>query len=192
MGLFLARHGSTVFNGWMRCQGSRIDLPLSARGIREAEHLRQVLAPVPLRRIFSSPLLRAVQTAEAVGRGRGLTPEPLAAFTELDMGDLSGERFEDFPREFSAFREDFSHFHPPGGESGEHLAARVMPALFSLLDSCRGEDSLLVTHLCVIRCALDGLGSPQSPGALRNGSLFYLREGPRGPVAEPFPDGGRN
>lgn len=63
---YIFRHGETEFNLQHRQQGSGIDMELTAKGLEQASSLAQKLAPCGLEVIFSSPLKRAVQTAQTV------------------------------------------------------------------------------------------------------------------------------
>ena len=80
MKLYLARHGETDLNIDDRYQGIS-DAPLNARGIDQARALALAL-PLDVTRIVSSPLQRALQTAQAVGTARGLkTASRLQSFS---------------------------------------------------------------------------------------------------------------
>ena len=63
---YLFRHGQTDMNLARRWQGRLIDAPLNPTGIRQAETLADAVKPLRIQAVFSSPLLRAVQTAKIV------------------------------------------------------------------------------------------------------------------------------
>src|SRR5262245_66623994 len=90
--LYLLRHAATEANLAQppRLQGRRHNPPLARLGVRQAEATRDFLAPRPLQHCYCSPLLRAVQTASIVGAPHGLSPEPLDALTECDVGRWEG------------------------------------------------------------------------------------------------------
>src|SRR2546426_603055 len=67
--IYLVRHGQTVHNRERILQGPRLDGPLSELGLRQAQSLAGALADVGLAAVYSSPLRRARQTAEAVVHG---------------------------------------------------------------------------------------------------------------------------
>src|SRR5579864_8659463 len=75
--LYLIRHGATEAN-------------LARLGIRQAEATRDFLAIRPIDHCYTSPLLRAVQTAAIVAAPHGLSPQPLEALTECDVGRWEG------------------------------------------------------------------------------------------------------
>lgn len=118
MSIFLVRHGETHGNAARIVQ--RPDLPLSPRGIAQAEHLARRLASAGIGQILSSDLARAASTAEALRRriGMPLTFEP--ALQERNFGDLRGTPYADLKVDIFA-----PGYEPPGGESWEVFHARV-------------------------------------------------------------------
>jgi broad specificity phosphatase PhoE len=90
--LYLIRHAATEANlaRPARLQGRRHDPPLARLGVRQAEATRDFLAIRPIDHCCCSPLLRAVQTAAIVAGPHGLSPAPLEALTECDVGRWEG------------------------------------------------------------------------------------------------------
>jgi broad specificity phosphatase PhoE len=88
--LFL-RHGETLWNLEKRCQG-QTDIALSQKGLKEAEHFSKKSVDLPIHHIFSSPLKRALSTAEILQKSH---PEAqltiLDAFQERNYGCLEGQ-----------------------------------------------------------------------------------------------------
>lgn len=74
----LVRHGETEWNRDGRCQGAS-DIPLTEKGMQQAEALGQVFASKRLSRILSSPLRRAQETASRIATPHGLTFETVPA-----------------------------------------------------------------------------------------------------------------
>ena len=150
MKLALLRHGPTDWNAAGRIQG-HTDIPLSDAGLAKMAALR---LPLEVTRVYASPMLRARQTAEALG-----LPAPIydARLMEQNWGVWEGlTREEIFAREGAdAFIKAGSNqgeaFRPGGGESTGELHARV--ASF-LKDVAEGEsDAVAVAHLGVLRAA---------------------------------------
>jgi broad specificity phosphatase PhoE len=148
--LALLRHGPTDWNAAGRIQG-HTDIPLSDAGLAKMAALR---LPLEVTRVYASPMLRARQTAEALGLA-----EPIydARLMEQNWGVWEGlTREEIFAREGAdAFVKAGSNqgeaFRPGGGESTGELHARV--ASF-LKDVAEGEgDAVAVAHLGVLRAA---------------------------------------
>jgi broad specificity phosphatase PhoE len=146
----LLRHGPTGWNALGRIQG-HTDIPLSDEGLAK---MRGLLPPPAFARVrvFASPLLRARQTAEALGLEN---PALDARLMEQNWGQWEGlstseivarDGKDAFVRAGSKLR-----FRPPGGESTQELHDRV--AAF-LKDAAR-EDShaIAVAHMGVLRAA---------------------------------------
>ncbi|HTU90215.1 MAG TPA: histidine phosphatase family protein [Gemmataceae bacterium] len=161
--LYLIRHGATEANLARppRLQGRRHNPPLSRLGERQAEATRDLLAIRPIDRCYASPLLRAVQTAAIVVAPHGLTPQPLDALTECDMGHWEGLDWQTIraldAEGFQRFHTNPAEFGYPGGESFREVHERVTPALNGLLDIHAGESILVVSHHIVNRTYLAGL-----------------------------------
>lgn len=124
MRLLLARHGATEWNEGRRCLG-RTDIPLSAAGRRQAEHLRAALSGERFDRVFSSPLLRAVETARLLGH----EPEILPDLAEIDRGAWEGLlegaiRARD-PAFHARWYDDPRGLAMPGGEAFDDLWERA-------------------------------------------------------------------
>jgi broad specificity phosphatase PhoE len=174
--LYLLRHGATEANlvDPPRLQGRRSDPPLAAVGVLQAQAARDRLAPVPLVACWCSSLRRAVQTATVVAAPHRLTPQPLEALTECDLGNWEGRSWDEVrqadPERYAHFRADPARYPHPGGESLEQAHARVAPPLEGLLDAYPGQNLLVVSHHVVLRVYLAGLLG-LSPGRAREMTL---------------------
>ncbi len=188
--LYLIRHGATEANlaRPARIQGRRHNPPLARIGVRQAEATRDFLASHRIDRCYCSPLLRAVQTAAIVAAPHGLSPEPVEALTECDVGQWEGLDWQTV-RYLDA--EGYARFHAdpaaagyPGGESFADVHDRVAPALDRLLAAHPGEGVLVIAHHVVNRTFLAGLLG-LGPGQARLVSLdncgisVVVREGGR-------------
>ncbi|HJQ94013.1 MAG TPA: histidine phosphatase family protein, partial [Candidatus Thermoplasmatota archaeon] len=69
--IYLVRHGQTTANAEEIIQGPRIDAALSELGLRQATSVGEALARAPIQAVYTSPLTRARQTAEAVVQRHG-------------------------------------------------------------------------------------------------------------------------
>jgi broad specificity phosphatase PhoE len=161
--LYLLRHGATEANLARppRIQGRRHNPPLARLGVRQAEATRDFLANRAIHHCYCSPLLRAVQTAAIVAAPHGLSPVPLEALTECDVGQWEGldwqtVRYLD-AEGFQRFHANPAEFGYPGGESFRQVFQRVAPALDELLQRHAGEAVLVVAHHVVNRTYLAGL-----------------------------------
>ncbi len=161
--LFLIRHGATEANLARppRLQGRYQDPPLAALGVRQAELTRSLLAVQRIDACYSSPLLRARQTAAIICAPHGLEPVPVAGLTECDVGRWEGMSWEEigqrYPDEFARFMANPACHGYPGGENFADVHERVSPALEELLERHEGETLVVVAHHVVNRTYLAGL-----------------------------------
>lgn len=146
--LALLRHGHTAWNRAGRIQG-RSDIPLDDQA---REELRGYSLPAPWDKaeLWSSPLMRAAETAElAAGRPPRTAPELI----EMNWGDWEGLHGLDLKADpNSGFRdiEDWGwHYRPPGGESPAEVWARIAPWLHGLT-----RDAIAVCHIGIMRMIL--------------------------------------
>ncbi len=129
-------------------------VPLNALGIRQA---RALAARLPaLDRIISSPIQRALETAEALTL-RGYPPaEPRTHFTEFDFGEWTGRSFADLERDprWHEFNESRDTARAPGGESMRDVEQRAVSGVRQVLGGDEGRTIAIVTHAEVIRAIL--------------------------------------
>lgn len=161
--LYLIRHGATEANlaKPARLQGRRHNPPLARLGIRQAEATRDFLACRRLDHCYSSPLLRAIQTAAIVAAPHGLSPEPIDELTECDVGRWEGLDWQTIryldAEGYQRFHEHPAAFGYPGGESFSTVYNRVAPVVDELLKKHVGQSLLIVSHHVVNRTYLAGL-----------------------------------
>jgi probable phosphoglycerate mutase len=146
----------------------RTDAPLAPGGRERARALAGVLAGKGIGAIFSSPLARAWETAEIIGRALGLGPVAVGDLREIDLGAFEGlpaaEAAGRYPGVWAARGLDLYRAAPPGGESYEGLAGRVLPAYRAALAGAAG-DAVFVAHRAVIQVILAGEGGLAPEGA---------------------------
>jgi probable phosphoglycerate mutase len=153
--VYLARHGQTAYNLEGRFQG-QLPVPLDATGRAQAVDLAERAASHGFVALWSSPLLRARETADVVGAALGLDPREDPRLMETDAGDWTDRSFAEVqgeaPERFAAFANADPGFAFPGGESFAEQERRVGAAL---ADVERGPlPALVVCHGMVIRAAL--------------------------------------
>ena len=151
MRLLLIRHAESLGNRELRLQG-QVEFPLTERGRRQAEELAALLAERQVIAVYSSPIRRALDTAEAIASPLGLTVEVQAALQEYDFGKLSGltwpEIREQRPRLIEQLLSDSADYPDyPGEEGREQFRQRVCEALWAISERQTGEESVaVVTH----------------------------------------------
>jgi putative nucleotidyltransferase with HDIG domain len=155
--IFLVRHGAIRIDGSGKHYIGQLDLPLSQEGVRQAERLREELRYVPLSAVFCSDLDRSVATARIVAEPHGVYIDARPDLREIALGKWEGLAFDEARRLYGEDVEergrDIVHFRPPGGESFLDCTFRVIPALYDILRTTRG-DILIVGHAGVNRILL--------------------------------------
>jgi broad specificity phosphatase PhoE len=176
--LHCVRHGESVYNAEGRVQGQS-DVPLSELGLRQSEAVAERLAALPVQALYSSPLRRAMQTAELVAEKLGLPIRTDDRLMELNAGvfqdRLRSELPDLYPDEFARWKSGDPDFVIPGGESRNDLQRRGLEALEAIAQAGHDE-AAVVGHgriLIVTLAAL--LGREElSRSALQNGSITTL------------------
>ncbi|MGI5375421.1 histidine phosphatase family protein [Streptomyces sp. CA-251387] len=155
--LLLARHGQTVWHAENRYAGVS-DVPLTDTGRAQAEALGRWAAAHPVDAIWTSPLSRAVATAEPACRALGLTPRREPGLRECDFGVLEGRTLAEFAAEDPAAAEAFRTdpvAHPfPRAEDPAAAAERGTAALRRIAAAHPGERVLVVAHNTLFRLVL--------------------------------------
>ena len=157
--LFLVRHAEALANPDLRYLGSQDD-PLTARGQWQALQLAQAFAPLALAAVYTSPLTRAVATAQPMAEAHGLSLIPYPRLVEAAMGTWEGLR----RAEILARSADDAARHqqweadptcaPPGGESLAAVQARVVACVRDLAERHAGAAVVLVSHVGPIKALL--------------------------------------
>ena len=153
--IFLVRHAQPDFpEGVKLCLGPKVDLPLSDEGLDQARLLARFFAPLPVEKVFVSPLRRAQQTAQPIA-GCRCPLVTLDLLTELDGGEWDGLSFDEIrQRSQTGMRGGC----PPGGESDASGLERMLQAL-QIIDENTVRCAVAVAHGGVNRlllCALSG------------------------------------
>jgi broad specificity phosphatase PhoE len=150
--LVAARHGTTTLNA-SNCFRGNVNPPLAPEGFRDANKASHYLSGMKFSSIYTSPRLRATQTADAIVRNQNnqeYTEIPdLAA---LDVGDFSGQpKSPENVRKIEQYI-DNSHIPIPGGESLDAFRARVRPIFVEAIKQfdLTGLPTLLVVHSSII------------------------------------------
>jgi broad specificity phosphatase PhoE len=148
--LYIVRHGESLGNLAGTLQGSRIDEPLSPRGLKQAEALSERLASEPIDTLFASPMIRARQTAEILNLPHRAPVFIDADLVEFDWGVWSGHPLNrELEREVADIRArwrsgDLEAF-PEGGESPA-MAGRRAARFLERLSAVPAKFALVVAH----------------------------------------------
>ncbi len=190
--IYLLRHGATAANREVpyRLQGRGSDLPLDEVGRMQAEAAGRALAHVDLAAVYSSPLLRAIQTAEALAGSRGLDVLTDPALIEGDVGRWEGLTWDDAalrdPTGHRRFLDDPGTTPYPDGESFLDVQRRVTPAIATIAARHDRAAIAIVGHNIVNRAYLALLlGLPIGKAReirQSNGGVSVIEVGPTGSV----------
>ncbi len=163
MNLYMVRHGQTAASRENRFSGSS-DPSLTAVGEAMAEALATAYASVTWDAIYTSPMQRTRQTADALCRLVGVQPTVEDGLKEIGYGEWEGlkqvEVKERWPEAFKYWADDVASRGTPGGETAFHVAARAMRVVEGIRERHEHGNVLLVSHKATIRvitCALLGL-----------------------------------
>lgn len=179
--IVLIRHGETDWNVVRRLQG-HTDIPLNATGQQQAQQAAIALADTPLAALYSSDLLRAQATADAIAAPHGLAVQLVPALRERHYGVFEGLCSDaiaaQHPAAFAAWQTRDAMYVIPGGESLSDLYRRVCAAFSQIVAHHAGQTIGLVAHGGVLDCLYRlvnelPLGSPRD-FPLRNASLNWV------------------
>jgi broad specificity phosphatase PhoE len=156
--IILVRHGHVEGISPERFRG-RADLKLTPGGRRQAEATgRRIEASWTPAALYSSPLSRALTTAEAIGRPFGLSPTPVPGLTDIDYGEWQGLTPDEVGRKWREALDIWRtapHWAAiPGGESLQALLTRAVAALRDVIGRHPRDTVVLVGHDSVNRVIL--------------------------------------
>ena len=155
--LILIRHGATEANVRRPyvLQGRRTDMPLSEIGRRQALATRRTLEDRSIQFVFSSPLRRALQTAEILAEPHGVPVKCVEELIECDVGRWEGLSWQEVRQQdgpyLDAFELDPGSVPYAGGESFGQVQARAVPAIQRLIREHNEGNLIVVTHNIVAR-----------------------------------------
>lgn len=172
--IILIRHGQTEWNRVERFRG-QADVPLNENGLAQAAATgRRIAAEWQPAAVYSSPLSRAVKTAEAIAGHFSLPVQVHTGLTDIDYGEWQGltpdEVHERWPWEITTWHKAPQITHIPGGETLDDLRDRAMEAVCALAARHAGQTIVLVGHTVVNRVILLAVLG------LHNGHFWRLRQ----------------
>lgn len=151
MNFVLVRHGRILTSGQQKYIGST-DIGLSPEGAEDIERLKSYIKDTYFDAVYSSPLLRAVQSTNL------LTDKYIVdkRLKETDFGIFEGKTYKEiklqFPAECKKWINDYTNYTIPKGESLNCVFNRVESFLRDI--GKRSGNILIITHEGIIRCAL--------------------------------------
>ena len=174
--VYLVRHGETEWNLTGRRQG-QLDSPLSERGMMEVQRTSKRIESLPVDGVFSSPLGRAISTAQTYAHALDQAVTALDDLRELDHGDMAGMTNEEieraFPGELARRSRDKYQWRFPNGESYADADLRAASALRQVAEAGSSRP-LVVTHEMIARMLLRNLLTLEPNEALTLGLLHSV------------------
>lgn len=148
--LMLVRHGQTEFNATGRMQG-QLDTDLSPTGVEQAKAAAECLKGRPISAVYSSDLMRAVETAKILAEAWGVPVVTDPRLRETDLGQWQGASHGEVDKDFPEQRFYWKHdptWAPPLGETRLDVAARAYQVVEEIMDShdFTEGDVVIVAH----------------------------------------------
>lgn len=148
------RHGECSGNLEGMFRGQK-DFPLNKRGIEQAREVAQELADQKFKRIYSSPLLRAAQTAEAIGKKLNMPVETCEDINNISLGRWEGRYKDEIasqePDLWEKWMNNPEELNFPGMEPLEEVMKRSRKALDEMIRINEGSTFAVVTHRTVLK-----------------------------------------
>jgi phosphoserine phosphatase len=152
--IYLIRHGTTDWNKKEIFRG-RIDCKLNEAGHAEAQALAAYFQGTDIAAIYSSPLSRASETAQAIGRPKSLSVISDDAFMDMDFGEWQGLALEEvknkYPALYRTWREQPQDILFPNGESLVQVRTRCWEGLQRVARENLEKITLIVTHRVITK-----------------------------------------
>lgn len=149
MRIIIIRHGETDWNCRKKTQGMQ-DTNLNEQGVDQSERLAQRLCAFRFEKVFTSPLRRAMQTAEIIARQANCGMITEDALKEIHFGSWEGLTFDEiggkYPDELQIWNQNPRLVAIPGGESIDFVAERVEKLLAQWYSAYAGRTIVAVSH----------------------------------------------
>ncbi len=201
--ILLIRHGQNDWVDKKRLAGWTPGVHLNEEGQKQVASLAERLEKIPIKAIYSSPLARCVETAQAIAHPRELDVQIRDSVGEVRYGHWEGKKIIKLAkkkRKWHAVQHYPSRFRFPGGESFLEVQSRAVSGLETLNNHHAGELIAVVSHADVIKLLLAYyigshidlfqriIVSPASVSVLalgKDGSCRVLRINDAGPIRLP-------
>lgn len=164
MEVYIIRHGETVWNAAGKLQG-RADIELNEQGRELAGRLGEQLEELAFDRIYSSPLIRAYETACLIRGHRNIPIIRDERLCEISFGEMEGIHYREWMDEKSPYRSFFQepgkYMPPSGGESLAQVCERTKAFLQEVVEAeyAEMERIMIVGHGAVnkgLMCHMEG------------------------------------
>jgi broad specificity phosphatase PhoE len=152
--LYFVRHGDTGVRN--RISGRSLGIHLSELGREQARRAAQQFTGIPISGLFSSPLERARETAEAIGNEAKISVQVIPELSEVQYGDWTGKSFDELANDvqWQGFNTLRSATQIPGGEHLLEVQSRVVLWAEKIRREHPQEHIVAVSHQDPIKAAL--------------------------------------
>lgn len=194
--LFFLRHGQTVFSRANAFCGA-LDPELTPEGIAMAEGVALAYQDKPWSAIYSSPMKRAIATADPLARALGIEPILRDGLREIQYGVWEGRSPEqvstDHHDDYLRWLSDPAWNPPTGGETAVVIATRALAVIEEIKQRHSDGNVLVVSHKATIRIVLCGLlgidvGRFRFRLGMPVGSISIVEFGAHGPLLHTLAD----
>lgn len=156
--VLLIRHGVTEYVAANRAAGRTPGISLNKEGRRQAAALAQRLNRLPIKAVYSSPIERTVETAQALAAALGLTVQTRPGLIETDTGDWTGRYYRDIQEQdgaaWRALQEHPKGVRIAGGETVDEIQARMVAEIEAIRRAHAGDIVAVVSHADPIKATL--------------------------------------
>jgi probable phosphoglycerate mutase len=144
--ILLIRHGENDFVKKQKLAGRLSGVHLNERGRTQAQAIAQAMKDVPIKAIYSSPLDRAMETAEPLAKVHGLKVESRKNLIETALGDWEGKSIKQLNRDkrWRILQENPSRAKFPGGETMPEQQTRLVDEIEILCEKHKAKDVIAV------------------------------------------------
>lgn len=179
MDLYIVRHGQSESNAAHIMQGSKIDKPLTEKGIQQARVTKEKLTGIQFDRVYSSPLIRAAQTAEII-TGPNVTTIFDPRLKEFDYGKWDGQKIEKLVDKYPEYFRNGANFKNAWQTSGGESYDQAFDRLTSFTDDLphNVNNILIVSHGMTIKlwiALILGIRFPERIAEPRNSGITHLQ-----------------
>ncbi len=176
---YIVRHSETDWNVKHLMQGHS-DSQLTSKGIKDSQKLAKKLKSIKFDLIFSSDLLRAKQTAEAISLEREIAIKTTELIRERKYGEFEGKHNSEYEVVNKALdklsdEQKYTYKHSPNIESDHEIVTRFLTFIREVAVANPGKTILAVSHGGIMRAFMKKLGLKNTiRGGIRNNAYIKL------------------
>lgn len=154
--VLLIRHGENDWVGTDRLAGRTEGVHLNEKGHQQAAEIAELLREQPIAAIYSSPLVRCMETAQPLADALGLSVVAEPGILEVDYGEWRGGHLKELSKkpEWHRIQHYPSTFRFPGGETLREVQSRAVGTIDRLRDNHADQVIALFSHGDVIRTTI--------------------------------------